>query len=539
MKGNPEQRRVVLRRLLALKEELGQVPNEAVDAAASMLGLKRRQVRYLIAQGHDVDPPEAFDLTETMIDYYFACRGNAVAAHDKLADDLVEMPVGLRQFQRAVDERVDQALRAAAKRGLDGLIASTVYLGREVANRNDIWAIDHTPPPIVVRPRTRGLAPYVPWATTIMDEATGMWMAETVKDSDPNAADTVATLGRAIAGFTLADGEFVGGLPDVLLSDRGGDLISDPVTAGLAKVLVNRRYTEPGSPWQNGKVERMQGLWQGEWITSLPGYLFGGRYSYQRKLNLAMADPEALLFEDQFAALLAQEIERWNQERPYKGKTPAERWAADSKPIRQADAEALRLAMLRDDQLRVVSKGTISFDTFEYTAPELRTKHKKQVEVRYLPGMTDYIEVYYLGEHLCRALRKENLTLEQRGRIIAARKAQKETFQAHLAQGDRINAESTRKKLRGLGYAEEDLPKVAGEERPAEADAPVEIPGQGDLLADLHHLPSAAAHADKQADKARRAAQAAPVDDLDDLAQTLGVALPQRPDDEPIAGTGA
>ena len=156
MKGDREQRRVVVRRLLGIREDLGEVPNEAVDAAAHMLGLSRRQVRRLVANGGDGDARDPFDLTEKMIDFLFAARGNAWRAHELLIDAGVALPVGPRQFQRAVEQRVDQALVAGARRGLDGVMAATVYLGRPVAHRNDIWAIDHTPAPVAVRPADGG-----------------------------------------------------------------------------------------------------------------------------------------------------------------------------------------------------------------------------------------------------------------------------------------------------------------------------------------------------------------------------------------------
>jgi len=541
VKGDREQRRVVLRRLLTVRAELGEVPNEAVDAAAHMLGLSARQVRRLVANGGDNDPTEAFDLTETMIDHLFAARGDAAKAHQRMTDANVSLPVGTRQFQRAVEQRVDQALRAAAKRGLDGFIASTVYLGGPVAHRNDIWSIDHTPAPVAVRPRARGLAPYVPWTTSLMDNGCGLWMAGTVKDSDPNAADTMCTLARGVAGFTLRDGTFAGGLPDVLLSDRGGDLISDPATIGLARVMVNRRYTEPGSPWQNGRVERLQGLWQADWCTTLPGYLFGDRFSYQRKLNLALSNPENLLFEDQFAALFAKEIERRNEEHVRKGKTAAQRWAADPKPIRIADREVIRLAMLRDET-RIVHKGNIEFRGQFYVAPELKTKNKVQVDIRYMPGESASIEVYYLGKHLCQALRREDLTLEQRGRIMAERKAQKEGFREHLAQGDRINAESARRSLRELGYAEDELPGLVTDARDGHTEPATEIPGQGDMLADLLHMPVAATAATAaQRDRAVDTAMAAaPTEELDALMDTLGAPMPVERNDttNPMTGTG-
>ena len=530
MKGDREQRRVVFRRLLAIKEDVGCVPNEAVNAAANMLGLTTRQVRRVLAQGGDEDPREPFDLTERMVDYLFAARGDASKAHRMLTAARTPPPVGVRQFQRAVDERVDQALRAGARNGLDGVMAATVYLGRAVTHRNDVWAIDHTPAPIVVRPRRRGLQPYIPWTTTLMDHAHGMWMSATVMNSDPTAADTAAVVAKGIAGFTLRDGTFVGGLPDVLLSDRGGDLVSDQLTAGLAKVLVSRRYTMPGSPYQNGRVERMQGLWQTEWVTGLPGYLFGGRFSYQRKLNASLADPEALLFEDQFAALLAQEIERWNEERLSKGSTPARRWAQDSTPLRQADPEALRLAMLRDDKQRVVHKGNIEFDRLLYTMPVFAGMNGQKVDVRYLPGVPDFVEVYRDGRHLGQALLRDNLSLEQRGRVVATRRKQNETFRRHLVQGEDVNVEVTNARLRSLGYAEEDLPRTAGTDRTGDdrpADGP--MPGQGDLLAALDGLNASADEAVSTAAATERIAVAVPADDLEALARVLGAPVPGRP----------
>jgi len=539
VKGDREQRRVVVRRLLGIRDELGEIPNEAVDAAAHMLGLSRRQVRRLVAAGGDAEPRGPFDLTPQMIDFLFAARGNAFAAHGLLVEAGVGVPVGPRQFQRAVEQRVDQALVAGARRGLDGIMASTVYLGRPVGHRNDIWAIDHTPAPVAIRPRRRGLQPYVPWVTTLMDEATGMWIAATVKDSAPNAADTAAVIAKGIHGFELDDGTFVGGLPDVLLSDRGGDLMTDPVTAGLAKVLVSRRYTEPGSPWQNAKVERMQGLWQGEWCTGLPGYLFGDRFSYQRKLNLTLADPDALLFEDQIAALLVQEIARWNEQRLRKGKPPAQRWREDTADIRMADPETLRLAMLRGDKTRVVNKGTIEFDGYFYVDAALRGLHGKSVEVRYLPGVNDFVEVYYDGRHVCRAMMRETLTLEQRGKVMAARKAQSQQFREHLAQGDAANAEAVRRRLRNLGYAEDDLPSTPGQDRD-EQDAVVHTPDQGDLLAELAAIAKAAHAAATTAEQTRRAAAAAPTADLDALLDTLHAPMPGAREDQapPMTGTG-
>lgn len=65
-----------------------------------------------------------------------------------------------------------------------------------------------------------------------------------------------------------------------------------------------------------------------------------------------------------------------------------------------------------------------------------------------------------------------------------------------------------------------------------------EIPGQGDLLADLAALPDLADDSGRTAEQARQAAAAAPTDDLDALLTTLGAPMPERRGDGPVPMTG-
>lgn len=528
MKGDREQRRVVLRRLIVIKQDLGHVPNEAVDAAAHMLGLSRRQVRRLVANGGDGDPREPFCLTNRMIDYLFAARGNAWKAHSRLIAAGVAVRVGPRQFQRAVDQRVDQALVAGAKRGLDGVIAATVYLGRPVAHRNDIWAIDHTPIPVAVRPRRRGLPPYVPWVTTVMDEATGMWIAATVKDSAPNGADTAAVIAKGINGFHLSDGTFVGGLPDVLLSDRGGDLMTDPVTGprqGPRQPAVHR--TRIALAERSGRADA--GTHQSGVGHRAP------RLPVRRPLLLpAQAQPVAVAPRGPAVRGPARGAARagdraLERAAPPQGQDTRAAVAGGPRRDPRRGPRGTAPGDAPSDETRVVNKGTVEFQLFFYTDPKLKGLHQQRVDVRYLPGVNDFIEIYLNGKHVCRAARRETLTLEQRDRVIAARKEQKETFLAHLAQGDSINAEAVRNRLRALGYADQDLPGAAEGEHEDEAER-VEVGGQQDLLAGTGP--------DNATDGSQVAAPGVPYDDLDELASTIGAPMPGPRGDQPLTGTG-
>jgi len=90
----------------------------------------------------------------------------------------------------------------------------------------------------------------------------------------------------------------------------------------------------------------------------------------------------------------------------------------------------------------------------------MRPYFGKQVEIRYLPRRKDFIEVFYSGQHICRATLRKAQTDEQKGAMAADRKEVKKAFTAHALEGARIATERTNQELRKKGFPEDGLPKA-------------------------------------------------------------------------------
>lgn len=67
--------------------------------------------------------------------------------------------------------------------------------------------------------------------------------------------DVLEWLGNAMAEH---------GAPEYLRSDNGPEFIARKVQAWLAEKKIRTLYIDPGSPWQNGYVERFHGRFRDE-----------------------------------------------------------------------------------------------------------------------------------------------------------------------------------------------------------------------------------------------------------------------------------
>lgn len=67
---------------------------------------------------------------------------------------------------------------------------------------------------------------------------------------------------RSILALLFADR----GSPKYLRSDNGPEFVAHSLTAWLAQSGTQSRFTKPGSPWQNGKVESFNGRLRAEFL---------------------------------------------------------------------------------------------------------------------------------------------------------------------------------------------------------------------------------------------------------------------------------
>lgn len=516
MKGEPDMRTAVINRLRREQDASGRVSNESVRQAAHRLSMTTRHVRRLLnASGSKRRKPYA--ITKHQIDVLFSVGGVASAAWSELLGTEHDPNVSLRVFQRAVAQ-MDPTLRATASHGWGGAVQTFVFAAKDAPYRGHTYCTDHTPSPVPVVAYRGSKTWFYPWVTVVWDESTRLALAADAYDHDPQAETTRDVIITALDGFDLDDGTAAGGMPEWFLSDRGSDLLGEINGLGLVRAGVGRSYSHARESYQNGVAEKNLGLLQDEWCRRLPGFQPGKRGSYDRDHPVQIST-DRLLTLDQFRGMLARQLHHWNEVRAHGslgGRTPAQAWADDEQVVPAADPAALRMAMLKSDKTPKVGKHGVRFNEEDYIHPtKLRPYFGKNVEVRYLPRRPESIEVFYNGQHICRATLRKAQTEQNKGDLIADRKEIRKAFNAHALAGAKIAAERTNAELRKMHFAEDDLPAVPGDAtapkatkgrpgpRPAVSDEDLDRLdaafglGRDDWL-DEHHAPDAAEHRDDQ-----------------------------------------
>ena len=515
------ERRVVINALRGHKAQHDVVPNSLVRAAAARLDLSTKQVRRLIRDGVSESPP-AFKITDEHLHLYYATGANGAKAVRDAALHRIQIPVGERQFRRALSNgQVDQALVRGAKEGYAGVISAAGYAKKYVPHKAHTYASDASPMCLMVRESKNG--PVVDlWETSTIDECTRFALAVSTTIGPPDLSVVVANFAAAVGGYEADDGTYLGGKPDFVLTDNGGEFKGMAVTSGLVRVgviqyvdrdslteasatttpnvdlatgellngepepgavlapvgdgaPVKKIFTNVESPWEDGRVERYHQTGQRDFSQDLPGFV-NPRWSTFRQLKQReywKANPDQLLLKEQVDVMFRRFHMAYNFERIHSslhGRTPFQAWVADPHVPERPDAEALRLAMLSETD-RVVTKGHVKFDHHEYYAPELNAHNGQRVEVRYLPGRLETVEIMLYGRHVGTAVREDHLTAELGALIRNKRDKQVETHLAHSAAADRLKHARVTRELLEQGYSEADLP-AAPPPSPVETQIP-------------------------------------------------------------------
>ncbi|MCW2605421.1 MAG: transposase [Frankiales bacterium] len=464
MKGEPDLRAAVLNRLRRELDASGRVSNESVRQAAHRLSMTPRHVRRLLTAGA-AKRRKRYAITDRQIDVLFSVGGIASQAWTELQGTDHDPKVSLRVFQRAVAQ-MDPTLRATASHGWGGAVQKFVFAAKDAPYRGHTYCTDHTPAPVPVVAHRGSKTWFYPWVTVVWDECTRLALAADAYDHDPQAETTRDVIITALEGFDLDDGTAAGGMPEWFLSDRGSDLLGEINGLGLVRAGVGRTYSHARESYQNGIGEKNLGLLQDEWCRRLPGFQPGKRGSYDRDHPVQIA-ADRLLTLDQFRALLARQLHHWNEERSHGslgGRTPAQAWAEDEQVVPAADPAALRMAMLKSDKTPKVGKNGVRFSEEDYIHPtRLRAYFGKNVEVRYLPRRPESIEVFYNGQHICRATLRKAQTDQNKGDLIADRKEIRKAFNAHALAGAKIAAKRANAELREMHFAEDELPAIPGD----------------------------------------------------------------------------
>ena len=288
-----DQRKHALAHLSAVKAQHGHLPGVVMAEVAERLGVHPEHLRRMLRQ---------FDQTQTVsvrpgntykkcvLDerkahvQFFLSRGVASKAYTAL-QSTGDLPadMSLRAFQRRVSEW-DPALLACAKGGYRAMVKHQFFNVEHIPYKGHAYGTDHTKLPIMVVP-DRGIEADL----ALVDHAD--------RPQDPGGVGLLADRSHAeqrrqhrhpprrqSRGWVHRGRLFVGGKPEFLRSDRGGDYISDALALNLLDLDIGRQFTEPYSSWQNGRVERLNGTIDRDFAPSIPGFHPGGEDQYTRRV---------------------------------------------------------------------------------------------------------------------------------------------------------------------------------------------------------------------------------------------------------------
>lgn len=423
-------------------------------ALAQSHGISEGHLRRLLRESRDADAPraEAMDSAE-------ARRLAAQIGTEGLSDELallvacgmgagcrktayrwavehLDYSKSYRQFLRDI-ERLDPALVSGTEGGWTAFLDSRLYLQTSAPHRNHSWHMDHTMADIYVLP-DRGGEPFRQWITNVVDRATNMYLALEAREGNPNTDRVAEALTRAATGDWTGHGAemTVGGLPVVLVFDNAAEHLSDAMREGCLRLGIIAAPTTPRQSWENGISEVAHQCVTRDFLATLPGYTGGGhsrdgdpRFSPTPLPGGGSRTPVQLLRFSEFRALLEEyRIQRNATKTDRHGRTPLDRWLADPTALTPIDPMLMRANMTQSTDLRTVNKSGIRFRNRDYISSDLAPYRKKQVTVRYLSTVTDWIEVFDGTTYIGRAWEASKLSEAERAAFTAQRARTTRTF---------------------------------------------------------------------------------------------------------------
>lgn len=443
---------------------------EYADRLGVCVGHLRRLVRAYRATGRVANKPQGSPRKIELPNVhraqvlYFLWRGSAAKTFEAL-QELGELPkqMDLRTFQRRVGEW-DPALRACAKFGYHAMVKEQFFNVEHIPYRAYAFGTDHTKLPIAVLPSRGSTKPVFPWLTTVVDLKTRVVLSYKLTLHTPKTEDSLDALVEAINGFYTEGGVFVGGKPEFIRSDRGGDYISTALALNLLNLDIGRQFTEPYSSWQNGRVERINGTLDTDFAPTIPGFHPGGEDAYTRRVLKTPLPIKSLLIQETLDRRVGDFFGDYNNRvhSSLNGLTPLEAWAEDFYPIAQADEGTVVNAMTarctrKLQRYGIEARGTI------YSSPllsRLRKQNVDIVELRYHEHDTDHVKVFVDGVFEGTATKTELQSKEARLGVLSIRSAQRRLAERLTRAADYERVLNERERLREENVDESEWPAL-------------------------------------------------------------------------------
>jgi hypothetical protein len=229
---------------------------------------------------------EQRSLSDEILTAVAQANGNLKRAWEALsADGIYEL--SYRQFVREFD-RVDPILRVGLTQGTPAALQHGLYLKGTSTGRLDRVIFDHTEADIYLQREFAGKSEtFRPWIPLLLDSHTRMILACIITEGDglkgdPGTESIIALLAVAIRGSVATDGTFVGGVPKLVQFDNAKAHLAEAMLNGYVELGIASLAIKPGSPWEDGRVERLMLTFKEELLSTLPGYTAALKDRYNR-----------------------------------------------------------------------------------------------------------------------------------------------------------------------------------------------------------------------------------------------------------------
>jgi putative transposase len=399
---------------LAAAQRSAPLSRRLVREAAAACGVAERTMwRWIARGGPALRAGRGVVPSQRAVELLLAWRGNVAAVHRQLREESEEVP-SRRTLARAFERGLSPVQRDFARRGDVAVRERAVYMRHEARFRGECYEGDHKQLSIeVLAPRAQ--RPQRPWVTLFIDQFSRLIVGWAIS-LRPTQSEVLAALRMAVT-VDPDRGEF-GGVPVLLRWDRGLEFAADSIgQATLALGCVSQR-TDAYSPWQKGKIERLNRTIEQELLQGLPGWTGGHRDVRGRLVDQT---PWTL---ERFVVVFADWVNAYNTRRAHTalaGRAPLEVWRSDPTPVRTLEHQQARW-MLLARRTHVVQKDGIHHDHDIYFADELWGMVGEEVEVAYMPHDRRWIEVFHDGQWLASARPSVELDAATRARALERRR---------------------------------------------------------------------------------------------------------------------
>lgn len=167
------------------------------------------------------------------------------------------------------------------------------------------------------------------------------------------------------------------GLPDAVFVDNGSQYISKSFSRTCAKLGIKKLHAKPRSAASKGKVEKFN------------------RYLDSFVAEIKLKSPKSVAEVDHYLQIWLDQLYQQKPHAALDGKTPAQAFQSDSRPLRFATGEQLSIAFQLSETRLVNKSGCLSFRGREYEAGQDFIGFK--VEVLSDPACPDEIEIHHAG----------------------------------------------------------------------------------------------------------------------------------------------